>query len=68
VLSEGTGLGKETSISPILAVEYVRTIAISRIMLNNINNIQASWLTVGKETAQLCLHAGANDLGSIMIE
>ena len=31
-------------------------------------NIQASWLTVGKETAQVCLHAGANDFGSIMIE
>jgi cyclic dehypoxanthinyl futalosine synthase len=37
-------------------------------MLSNIKNIQASWLTVGKETAQLCLHAGANDFGSIMIE
>jgi cyclic dehypoxanthinyl futalosine synthase len=48
--------------------EYVRTIAISRIMLPNIDNIQASWLTVGKETAQICLHAGANDFGSIMIE
>ena len=34
----------------------------------NIKNIQASWLTVGKETAQLCLHGGANDFGSIMIE
>ena len=43
-------------------------IAISRLMLPNIPNIQASWLTVGKETAQLCLHAGANDFGSIMIE
>jgi cyclic dehypoxanthinyl futalosine synthase len=48
--------------------EYIRMIAISRIMLPNINNIQASWLTVGKQTAQLCLHAGANDFGSIMIE
>ncbi len=48
--------------------EYIRMIAISRIMLPNIINIQASWLTVGKEVAQLCLHAGANDFGSIMIE
>ncbi len=48
--------------------EYVRMIAMSRIMLPNIKNIQASWLTVGKPTAQLCLHAGANDFGSIMIE
>ena len=48
--------------------EYIRMIAISRIMLPNIKNIQASWLTVGKEVAQLCLHAGANDFGSIMLE
>ena len=48
--------------------EYIRMIALSRIMLPNIKNIQASWLTVGKNVAQLCLHAGANDFGSIMIE
>lgn len=48
--------------------EYIRMIAISRIMLPNVKNIQASWLTVGKQTAQICLHAGANDFGSIMIE
>ncbi|MFM2146529.1 MAG: dehypoxanthine futalosine cyclase [Bacteroidota bacterium] len=48
--------------------EYIRMIAISRIMLPNIKNIQASWLTVGKQTAQLALHAGANDFGSIMLE
>jgi cyclic dehypoxanthinyl futalosine synthase len=43
-------------------------IALSRIMLPNIKNIQASWLTVGKQIGQMCLHAGANDFGSIMIE
>ncbi len=48
--------------------EYIRMIALSRIMLPNIPNIQASWLTVGKQVAQICLHAGANDFGSIMIE
>lgn len=48
--------------------EYVRMIALSRIMLPNVKNIQASWLTVGKAVAQMCLHAGANDFGSIMIE
>jgi cyclic dehypoxanthinyl futalosine synthase len=48
--------------------EYIRMIAMSRIMLPNITNIQASWLTVGKQTAQLCLNGGANDFGSIMIE
>jgi cyclic dehypoxanthinyl futalosine synthase len=47
---------------------YLRIISISRIMLNNIRNLQASILTVGKETGMLSLHAGANDLGSIMIE
>ncbi len=50
------------------AVDYVRLIAISRILLPNIPNIQASWLTVGVPTAQLALHSGANDFGSIMIE
>lgn len=48
--------------------EYIRMLALSRIMLPNIINIQASWLTVGKATAQICLHGGANDFGSIMIE
>ena len=48
--------------------EYIRMIAMSRIMLPNVKNIQASWLTVGKQVAQLCLNAGANDFGSIMIE
>ena len=49
-------------------MEYIRIIAVSRLILNNIQNIQASWLTVGKATAQLALHSGANDMGSIMIE
>ncbi|NND33797.1 MAG: CofH family radical SAM protein [Saprospiraceae bacterium] len=48
--------------------EYIRMIAMSRIMLPNVVNVQASWLTVGKDVAQICLHAGANDFGSIMIE
>lgn len=48
--------------------EYIRMIALSRIMLPNVKNIQASWLTVGKQTASICLHSGANDFGSIMIE
>ncbi len=50
------------------AEEYIRMIALSRIMLPNVKNVQASWLTVGKQVAQVCLHAGANDFGSIMIE
>lgn len=50
------------------AEEYIRMLALSRVMLPNIKNIQASWLTIGKETAQICLYAGANDFGSIMLE
>lgn len=66
---ENTVLNKRYNVrNKVTPEEYVRTIAISRLMLPGIPNIQASWLTVGKETAQLCLHAGANDFGSIMIE
>lgn len=66
---DGTLLNRHKGIkNNVTAEEYIRMISLSRIMLPNIENIQASWLTVGKETAQLCLHAGANDFGSIMIE
>jgi len=66
---EGTTLQKVFGVkNNITSDDYIRTIAISRLMLPNIPNIQASWLTVGKETGQLCLHSGANDFGSIMIE
>lgn len=67
--SDGTLLEKLNKVpEKISSEEYIRMIALSRIMLPNIKNIQASWLTVGKQTAQICLHAGANDWGSIMIE
>jgi cyclic dehypoxanthinyl futalosine synthase len=66
---DGTLLNRLKGVrNQVTADEYIRMIALSRIMLPNIENIQASWLTVGKATAQLCLHAGANDFGSIMIE
>ncbi|MBL4708294.1 MAG: CofH family radical SAM protein [Flavobacteriales bacterium] len=66
---DGTLLKRLKGISNnVTADEYIRMIAISRIMLPNVENIQASWLTVGKEVAQICLHSGANDMGSIMIE
>ena len=66
---EGTVLKEKYGVKNITsAEEYIRLIAISRILLPNIDNIQASWLTIGKNIAQLCLHAGANDFGSIMIE
>jgi cyclic dehypoxanthinyl futalosine synthase len=65
---EGTALEKEGVPGTFDATEYIRMIALSRIVLHNIRNIQASWLTVGKAVAQVALHAGANDMGSIMIE
>lgn len=68
-MDDGTLLKRVKGVSNnVTADEYIRMIALSRIMLPNVINIQASWLTVGKETAQVCLHAGANDFGSIMIE
>ncbi len=66
--SRGTVLEREGCRNTFSAPEYLRLIAVSRIVLNNIPNIQASWLTVGAPLAQVCLHGGANDLGSIMIE
>jgi cyclic dehypoxanthinyl futalosine synthase len=50
------------------AHEYLRTQALSRIYLDNIPNIQSSWVTQGQEIGQIALKFGANDLGSIMIE
>jgi cyclic dehypoxanthinyl futalosine synthase len=67
-MDEGTALREEGVRNTVTSNDYLRLIAISRIVLNNIRNIQASWLTVGAETAQLCLHGGANDFGSIMME
>jgi cyclic dehypoxanthinyl futalosine synthase len=66
---EGTVLREEQGIrSSYSGTDYLRIIAISRIILNNIRNIQASILTVGRDIGMLSLYAGANDLGSIMIE
>ena len=50
------------------AVEYLRVLALSRIMLDNFANIQASWVTQGAKIAQVALEFGANDFGSTMIE
>ena len=66
--STGTVLEREGVATHFSPLEYIRIIAVSRLLLNNIRNIQASWLTVGKSTAQIALHSGANDMGSIMIE
>jgi len=56
------------SIKPSTGVNYLRTLALSRLVLDNVPNIQASWVTQGPKVAQVALHFGANDLGSTMIE
>lgn len=48
--------------------DYLRTLAVSRLFLDNIENIQASWVTMGAKVGQLALAFGANDMGSTMIE
>lgn len=48
--------------------EYLKTLALSRLVLDNFDNIQASWVTQGLKVGQMALHFGANDLGSVMIE
>jgi cyclic dehypoxanthinyl futalosine synthase len=58
----------EGFVEPATAVDYLTTLAVSRIYLDNIANIQASWVTQGLKVGQTALHFGANDLGSTMIE
>jgi cyclic dehypoxanthinyl futalosine synthase len=50
------------------ATEYLRTVAISRVLLDNVPNLQASWVTMGMKIGQLALRFGCNDFGSLMIE
>jgi cyclic dehypoxanthinyl futalosine synthase len=50
------------------AVDYLRTVAFSRIVLDNVPNIQSSWVTMGMKVGQLALTFGCNDFGSLMIE
>ena len=68
-MDEGTLLREEMNIRNSVDIrQYIRLLALSRILLPNISHIQASWLTVGKSAGQICLHAGADDFGSVMIE
>jgi len=68
-MDRGTMLAEKFNIrNNTSAADYIRVIALSRIMLDNIMNIQSSILTVGRDTAMITLHGGANDLGSVMIE
>jgi cyclic dehypoxanthinyl futalosine synthase len=64
---ENTSLGRSVK-DEATAVEYLKTLAISRCYLDNIPNVQSSWVTQGLKTCQIGLRFGANDVGSIMIE
>ena len=57
-----------SDITPLGSHEYLRTLAISRLYLHNFENIQSSWVTQGLKIGQLSLVAGANDMGSLMLE
>ena len=50
------------------AVDYLRTVAISRVVLDNVPNLQSSWVTMGMKIGQIALRFGCNDFGSLMIE
>jgi cyclic dehypoxanthinyl futalosine synthase len=50
------------------ATEYLRTVAISRLALDNVPNLQSSWVTMGMKVGQMALRFGCNDFGSLMIE
>jgi cyclic dehypoxanthinyl futalosine synthase len=50
------------------ATEYLRTVAIARVALDNVPNLQASWVTMGLKVGQAALHFGCNDFGSLMLE
>jgi cyclic dehypoxanthinyl futalosine synthase len=64
---ENTSLGRFIK-EEATAVEYLKTLAVSRLFLDNILNIQSSWVTQGLKTCQIGLRFGGNDVGSIMIE
>jgi cyclic dehypoxanthinyl futalosine synthase len=65
---EHTELGGTHFIKEATGVDYLRTLAIARIVLDNFDNLQASWVTQGGKVGQLSLAYGANDMGSVMIE
>jgi cyclic dehypoxanthinyl futalosine synthase len=64
---ENTSLGRFIK-EEVTAVEYLKTLAVSRLYLENIQNVQASWLTPGHKVCQIALRFGGNDVGSILIE
>ena len=64
---ENTALGRKITEEP-TGIDYLQMLAVSRLFLDNVQHIQASWLTQGLKLGQTSLHFGADDMGSIMIE
>jgi cyclic dehypoxanthinyl futalosine synthase len=65
---QDTGTDLEGEVEPSGGYDYLRTLAISRLALENIDHVQGSWVTQGPKVGQVSLHFGADDLGSIMLE
>jgi cyclic dehypoxanthinyl futalosine synthase len=65
---DNTELGKKGVTKKRGSLDYLKTLAVSRLMLDNVPNIQASWVTMGAKVAQMSLYFGANDMGSTMLE
>jgi cyclic dehypoxanthinyl futalosine synthase len=65
---DNTELGIETGARSVGAMRYLRVLAVSRLVLDNIDSLQASWVTQGDKVAQVALKFGANDMGSTMLE
>ena len=64
---ENTALGRKITVEP-TGIDYLQMVAVSRLFLDNVQHIQASWLTQGLKLGQTALRFGADDMGSIMIE
>src|SRR6059036_380244 len=64
---ENTALGRKIKTEP-TGIDYLKMLSVSRLFMDNIENIQSSWLTQGLRLGQVALRFGANDMGSIMIE
>jgi len=64
---ENTALGRKIKTEP-TGIDYLKMLSVSRLFMDNIDNIQSSWLTQGLRLGQAALRMGANDMGSIMIE
>ena len=67
-LAEGEAAAGGMPLAPASGWDYLRTLAVSRLYLDNVDNVQASWVTQGGKIGQVALGFGANDMGSTMIE